>query len=276
MDEMSANTRTLEPRDVVCNERRWRQHELTRRLRAHSLVRCRVSCALCWSWLSRRHWCWTSYRAVSPRIRNPSFLLDVVVRLFLVIVNSNCSHNYCVLHIAKTGHLMCLSLHLWAQTMGHRLSNQNKSPCSYMAGFVFFTHFWDCSVNTELINRNNCAKNSFNRFEIGTIVYRQFSTAFAFKLTSETMDSWHGRLDVCFRQILTSSSRQFCPIHLMDYLHLWNTTFFLIQDQKMTIVLFQIFLQKEKRVGHLTRILFHCHLIHKRSRCTSTWRWSFL
>ena len=37
----------------------------------------------------------------------PSFLLDVVVRLYLVIVNSNFSHNYCLLHIAKTGHLRC-------------------------------------------------------------------------------------------------------------------------------------------------------------------------
>ena len=36
----------------------------------------------------------------------PSFL-HVVVRLHLVIVNSNCSHNYCLLHIAKTGHLRC-------------------------------------------------------------------------------------------------------------------------------------------------------------------------
>ena len=36
----------------------------------------------------------------------PSFL-HVVVRLYLVIVNSHCSHNYCLLHIAKTGHLRC-------------------------------------------------------------------------------------------------------------------------------------------------------------------------
>ena len=52
-------------------------------------------------------WCRTSCRWVSPRVRDPSFLLDVVVRLYLVIVNSNCSHNYCLLHIAKTGHLRC-------------------------------------------------------------------------------------------------------------------------------------------------------------------------
>ena len=37
----------------------------------------------------------------------PSFLLDVVVRLCLVIVNSDCSHNYCMLDIATTVHLKC-------------------------------------------------------------------------------------------------------------------------------------------------------------------------
>ena len=37
----------------------------------------------------------------------PSFLLDVVVRLYLAIVNSDCSHNYCKLHIAKTGSFRC-------------------------------------------------------------------------------------------------------------------------------------------------------------------------
>ena len=75
-----------------------------KRLRAHSLVKCRISCVLCWSWLSRCHWFRTSCRSVSPRIRNPSFL-HVVVRLYLVIVSSNCSHNCCLLNIAKTGHL---------------------------------------------------------------------------------------------------------------------------------------------------------------------------
>ena len=41
----------------------------------------------------------------------PSFPLDVVVPLYLVIVNSDCSHNYCLLHIAKNGFFEVLSLH---------------------------------------------------------------------------------------------------------------------------------------------------------------------
>ena len=52
---------------------RQTEHELTRRLRAQSLLKCDVSCALCLSWLSRRHWCRTFYRSVSPRIHNSTF-----------------------------------------------------------------------------------------------------------------------------------------------------------------------------------------------------------
>ena len=39
-----------------------------------------------------------------------------------------------------------------------RLSFQYKSPCSCLTTTVFFTQIWDCSVDTELINRNYCAK----------------------------------------------------------------------------------------------------------------------
>ena len=60
--------------------------------------------------------------------------------------------------------------------------------------------------------RSNCAKKSCNRVLVGTMVDRQFSTAFAFELTSGTVDSWHGKLDVRFRRILTSSTQQLCPI----------------------------------------------------------------
>ena len=57
-------------------------------------------------------------------------------------------------------------------------------PWYIVKGFIFFTYVCDCSVKTELIYRNNCAKNSFNRVLVGTIVDRQFSTAFALELTS--------------------------------------------------------------------------------------------
>ena len=41
-----------------------------------------------------------------------------------------------------------------------------------LTGTVFLAHIWACSVDTELINRNNCAKNSFNHISIGTEVKR--------------------------------------------------------------------------------------------------------
>ena len=45
--------------------------------------------------------------------------LDVVVRLCLVIVNSNCSHNYCLLH-RKNGSFEVLSLHTPSVTVDRR------------------------------------------------------------------------------------------------------------------------------------------------------------
>ena len=60
----------------------------------------------------------------------------------------------------------------------------NGSHRSIVNWFVFFKNFCDCAVKTELIYRSNCAKNSFNRFLVGTIVYRQFSTTFAFEHSS--------------------------------------------------------------------------------------------
>ena len=50
----------------------------------------------------------------------PSFL-HVVVRLYLVIVNSNCSHNCCLLHIAKTGHLRCCLYTIFSRIPGFQL-----------------------------------------------------------------------------------------------------------------------------------------------------------
>ena len=72
-----------------------------------------------------------------------------------------------------------------------RLSYQNKSPCSCLTATFLFTRIWDCSEDTELINRNDCAKNSFNSFSIGTAVYRSFFTSFAFERSSRqrTRDS---------------------------------------------------------------------------------------
>ena len=61
---------------------------------------------------------------------------------------------------------------------------------SDMASFTFFTHFWDCSVNTELMNRNNCGKNSFNRLHrqrsVLTIFHHHCSWALLLKMDRNT------------------------------------------------------------------------------------------
>ena len=77
---------------------------------------------------------------------------------------------------------VCLD-HTWHERWT-RLSSHNGSPRSIVIGFIFFTHFCDCTVKTGLIYINNCAKNSFNRCKVGAIVYRQFPTTFAFKHSS--------------------------------------------------------------------------------------------
>ena len=67
---------------------------------------------------------------------------------------------------------VCLH-HTWHEQWV-RLSFHNKSPCKIMARVTFFTHFWDCSVDTELMNKNKCGKNSFNRSLISAEVYDKF------------------------------------------------------------------------------------------------------
>ena len=43
---------------------------------------------------------------------------------------------------------------------------------SIVTRVTFSTHFFDCSVKTELIYRSNCAKNSYKRVQVGTKVDR--------------------------------------------------------------------------------------------------------
>ena len=72
------------------------------------------------------------------------------------------------------------------------LSTSEELDCSITTGlpvlswscFILFTYLSNCSVKTELVCRDNYAKNSFNRFQIGCIVYRQFSMSFAYESTS--------------------------------------------------------------------------------------------
>ena len=169
-----------------------------------------------------------------------------------------CNKNFLCRIIIIQKHV-CLD-HTWNER-GTRLPSHNGLPRSTVKGFTFFTHFCDCSVETELIYRNNCAKNCLNRFLVGATVYRQFSATFAW-----TMDSWLGILAIRFPRIPTKSFPPDCPRFLVDCPLPWSTTFSLIQVRGMTVVLLRIFVQREKRVEHLTCILSRCPLIPMRCR----------
>ena len=73
-------------------------------------------------------------------------LLDVVVRLCPVIVNLDCSHDSCKLHIAKTGPFEVLSL--------HHSSRVKPPPINQRVGFVVSTYLIWIS-GSKLILSNN-------------------------------------------------------------------------------------------------------------------------
>ena len=86
-----------------------------------------------------------------------------------------------------------------------------KSPRSQMAG---------CAFHTELIHRNNCSVNSFNRVSIGTTVCGKISTTFFFSALLVVTDSWIGRLGVRNRRVQSSSAPWLYPVLLVVFLHL--------------------------------------------------------
>ena len=113
---------------------------------------------------------------------------------------------------------VCLD-HTWHKR-GTQLSSHNGLPRSIVIGFIFFTHFCDCPVKTELICRNNYAKNSLNCFLSGTKMNQPFSSTFAFKHSSGqstrgSKDWVSASVTVIFSAILFHSP---CgPSSLMEY-----------------------------------------------------------
>ena len=139
----------------------------------------------------------------------------------------------------------------WSQSKGISvlitLSTSEEFDCPITKGrtilswrdwFILFTHFCDCSVKIELICRDNYSKNSFNRFQIGFMVYRQFSMFIVFELTSiHRVRS--GKLDIWFQRIPTTSN--LCPTFFVECLQWLSSISFQNQDQWMSIVLYQTF-----------------------------------
>ena len=154
------------------------------------------------------------YCPTSIFVRNPASVQNLITRFCCDNLSTRswyfCKRSSCVWSSVKS----CRCFH---HTCGHkqwiRLSHQNRAPCSNRAGFAFATQIWECSVNTELIHRNNCAKSSLNCSLISAVVYWQFSNTFAFWAFLGIMDSWIGRLGVRFQWML-SSALWLCTIRL--------------------------------------------------------------
>ena len=106
------------------------------------------------------------------------------------------------------------------------------SPRSFGKGFMFFTHFCDCSVKTKLIYRSNCSKNGLNRFQIDTI---RKLTVF---LLTPLLLSWpldtrlearktRCQLSLCFKIIFSAIlSHSPCGLSSLteDHFFLWTKT----------------------------------------------------
>ena len=150
------------------------------------------------------------YCPTSTVVRNPASVQHLITRSccdnfstrswYLCNSSSSCAGS------SVKGVCVCLH-HTWHKQWV-RLSCHNRSPCSNMARVTFLTHFCDCSVETELINTNNCAENQFQpsphrHSSVLTIFHHLCSSALLW-----IMDSWIGRLGVCFLQILSSFAPQ--------------------------------------------------------------------
>ena len=100
---------------------------------------------------------------------------------------------------------------------GVRLSYQHGFLRSCLTSTVFLTHIWDCSVDTEMINRDKCAK----KFQ--SYPHRHGSVSIIFHLCFwaflGTVDSWFGKLDVRVLWIWSSSIQRLCPILLVVCYH---------------------------------------------------------
>ena len=92
-------------------------------------------------------------------VRNPASVQN--------LLNLSCCDNFSIrsLYLCN-GNSLCVGsshvclYHTWHER-GTRLSSHSGSPSSIVIGFILFTHFCDCTVKTELIYRNNCAKTQF-------------------------------------------------------------------------------------------------------------------
>ena len=199
-----------------------------------------LQCLLSWSTVRLQLWsgesCISTNCPTSTVVRNPA----LVQNLF----NLSCCDNFSI-----------RSLHL---------CNRN----SFCAGSSFksmfcLDHAWH-ERWTRLSSHNGSSRSIVL---VGTIENRQFSTTFAFELTpgqwTRGSEDWLSSFCECHQHFLRKFlSHSPCGLSSRPD----RIQFFLIQARGMTIALLRIFLQREKRVDHLTRILLCCLLLTMRCR----------
>ena len=114
------------------------------------------------------------YCPFSTTLRNPASIQNLLklscCDSFSIRYPSCCNRKIFIRWVITIQRNFCLdhTEHEW----GTWVSHHNGSPRSLVKEFIL-TYQRDCSVNTELGCRDNYAKNSLNRFQIGCIVYRQ-------------------------------------------------------------------------------------------------------
>ena len=122
----------------------------------------------------------------------------------------------------------------------------NKFPCTFWttrdSAGQFVAHVRYCSVDTELIDGNDCAKNQFGCVVVTTEMYRQFSFSFAFQISSFQSTGSTEYVDVHFHWSWASCPQRHDPIFHSACTSEFRTISSLIQAQEMTNVRARIFL----------------------------------
>ena len=113
------------------------------------------------------------YCPTSTFVRNPASVQILITRFCCDSLSSRSWH-FCNRSSCEGSSVEGVGVfinELFGKKQWVRLSYHDSSPSSNMARFVFFTQIWDCSVNTELIHRSNCARNNFKSSPVSAEVH---------------------------------------------------------------------------------------------------------
>ena len=141
--------------------------------------------------------------------------------------------------------------------------------------FKFFTSGRHCTVDTELIDRENNAINCINCFWFSTEVYGHFPSSFTFQFSSGQWCRCTENRMFAFSEFQQHFVRDFIPSSLWTCL-CRKPLLFRTWSQQMTIVQHQSFSEILWRLQHFPNFLLYCLFCHKRCYWTLTWKEFFL